>query len=1501
MGRLPLRPLVALSLLIGALTAPLHGGALAQDALQSGEAFVTRFSGTADDAGRTVLDIEGTVSSVIDLRHPGTPPLGAQWVNEPQRSAVTAGQVGQVFGVTLDDADPPNIYLTATSAFGLHRNTDNTDWMAGMWGPEGGPGSVWKLDAANNYAPELFADIKLDGRSNSGAALGNIAFDRWNKQFYVSDLETGMIHRLRASDGADLGHYDLGVDGRASFLDLAGSELARSDFRSLPPVPFDPASAARVADCPSGDFARAPSCWNFADFRRRVWGLAVRRFPATEEVRLYYAVWGSQGFGNEDYAAAGDDQRNSVWSVRIEEDGTFDLGSVLREFFLPDFFRSPEAIARAGRSHPVSDIAFPAFGDQDVMLLAERGGMRNLGLAAEDAFAYPNEARVLRYELTASGFWRGAGRYDVGYYDRSEAGPPYIRGSAAGGVSFGLGYNDAWEIDPDRPDAIVWMTGDGLCSPRGPCLDPDTGEHSNASLVDGLEGREARPYEAFEPITAFQPYPAPGPITPATGPDQSFMIDLDADGASGATAIGDVAVYQPIPAEGVPGEAPAAEVTGPGGYPPGEEFPPGLPPEPGWEPAPLPPDGWPVPPPPVLDTDLGIEKSGPAQCQKGVNCLYTVKITNLGAVPYVGPLAVNDTMPVDATLDAASDGWHCDVAGQVVSCVTLDNAILGVGVSATLTLIILLPADVAGDHVENCAAIDWFEMGTDDGPGDSNDHVCVDTPITDGFDLGLQKDGPPQCVESAHCVFAIDVTNFGPGEFDGVLAVRDQLPADASLVANTTGWTCVQTDGVVTCNSDDLTLPAGAVEGVLLLIKLPGGIAGAPVENCAALDWAAMGADDGAADAHVDEDCYSVDVIDGAGLFDLSIEKVGPPHCDAGGDCAYEITVANHGPDDYVGEIAIHDQPVAGSAYVSSPGWACAAPMPLINCVLLGGPHTLHPGDTKTLTLTVGLLAPAPADPVPNCTSLFWGFPGMPADDAPGPGGFEMFDDDCIMTHIGEGFDLEIAKAGPPECYEGGICEYDIRLTNHGPRPVAGTVSFVDTLPAGATLEAALGGWFCSPGAAPDTVRCDVLPVPELAAGEIKTVTLRVRLPDPVAGDMVTNCATMEWSEPPFGPWYSSGDEDPGTDGPKCINTDILAADLAPFGGTVCKLGETCTLGVEIENRGGKLFKGSAGLKGTLNPAVSITSIKSLTSGMTCEVTGTGTYECRADELSIKPHAAAKLELSIAIPPDFPHKRIVHRKEMLWPDTKVKDAKPGNDHHTSTITIVQEEKAEEPEVTPPPEEPPPAPECVGGSLVRGECVCPKGTVRKQTGANAYACEKLPPPITCTGGKVYKDECICPKGTELKKTGTYAYVCEKLPPPTICIGGAVRDGECFCPKGTERKQTGTNAYRCVNLPPPPPLCTGGSVRDGECFCPKGTERKQTGTNAYACVKTAPPPPACTGGTVQKGQCICPKGTERKQTGTNAYTCVKTAPQSGPSTTIPELKIDPRLLKKFPRLQ
>ncbi len=550
--------------------------------LQPGEAVHTRFSGVMrDDAGRAIIDPQGIVASILGLDTPGKA-RGAHWKDEPQRALITAAQVGQVFGIAIDNATPPNIYLTATSAFGLHR--DATGWMEGMWGPGGGPGSIWKLNGANNYQPELFATVTLDGRQNTGAALGNIAFDAAHRQLFASDLETGMIHRFDM-DGNELGRFDHGQQGRTGFLDVATGRR-----EALAPVPFDPASAARVEACEQGEFSKTPACWNYADFRRRVAGLAVRT-GADGKARLYYAVWGSEGFGNPQWDGAGAEAANSVWSVGLTADGDFNADDVRREFITPDFLVRGAQRPGSGLSHAVMDIAFPACGAQTKMAIAERGMVRNLGLAAKKAFAWPHESRVLRYLLDSDGKWRSAGRHDVGFRERRDI--PRLRANAAGGVSFGHAYRDG-RLDLSRPDGTLWMSGDSLCSPEGPCLNPATGKRDDASQVHGITGTPVNIIDEVLPPAAHTP--AATPATPPRGPLASIMIDSDID----------------VDAEGTPIAAELArdDTTRPGdveafqactGGPPPQQTGATIPPLPPLEltPPPVAPPAAPPPPPPV--------------------------------------------------------------------------------------------------------------------------------------------------------------------------------------------------------------------------------------------------------------------------------------------------------------------------------------------------------------------------------------------------------------------------------------------------------------------------------------------------------------------------------------------------------------------------------------------------------------------------------------------------------------------------------------------------------------------------------------------------------------------------------------------------------------------------------------------------------------------------------------------------------------------------------------
>ena len=97
-----------------------------------GDAVVTGFSGTVvpdpqpagDPLDETFIDLDGASAQIFRLE-PGAPP-SAQVISAPPLFQVKARDVGQVFAIGLDGnpwpeaaGNVPNIYLGATSAFGL--------------------------------------------------------------------------------------------------------------------------------------------------------------------------------------------------------------------------------------------------------------------------------------------------------------------------------------------------------------------------------------------------------------------------------------------------------------------------------------------------------------------------------------------------------------------------------------------------------------------------------------------------------------------------------------------------------------------------------------------------------------------------------------------------------------------------------------------------------------------------------------------------------------------------------------------------------------------------------------------------------------------------------------------------------------------------------------------------------------------------------------------------------------------------------------------------------------------------------------------------------------------------------------------------------------------------------------------------------------------------------------------------------------------------------------
>jgi hypothetical protein len=442
--------------------------------LAPGNAAVTGFSGAAwplrippgvIPASRATIDLNGASVRIIDLQNMGGP-QDARLVPARAPFSITAGQVGQVFGVTLDNAVPPNIYVAASSAYGLHivgpsptgemlhtrTVRPGVAFMPGMWGQgasNGGPGSIWKIDGITG-ATTLFTNVILNGAANSGPALGNLAYDPDTNTLFAADRETGLIHRY-AMNGAEVGRYDHGVEGRTA----AG----------LAPVTFDPAKRLVITAPPFNP--DRPDTWNYAAPERRPFALAVHRG------RLFYSIAEGQ----------------QVWSVAISRDRVTE----------PTF----ELTVPPGNAP--SEISKITFDDQGRMLLAERAdptGAWDFRILAQEG-----AGRVLRYSIIDDypglpRTWQPVpNEYAIGFNRTLQNGN--------GGISIGYEYDRLGRADAGSCGGYLWSTGEALRRSGNNATSAQL-QRNGRPDIDGLQGN---------PLWMVREFNVP--------PLQSYFIDYD--------------------------------------------------------------------------------------------------------------------------------------------------------------------------------------------------------------------------------------------------------------------------------------------------------------------------------------------------------------------------------------------------------------------------------------------------------------------------------------------------------------------------------------------------------------------------------------------------------------------------------------------------------------------------------------------------------------------------------------------------------------------------------------------------------------------------------------------------------------------------------------------------------------------------------------------------------------------------------------------------------------
>lgn len=462
----------------------------------------------------TFIDTSRASLRIFDVSHLGGPASG-QLVYTPPPFEVSAGQIGEVFGLTYDDgvrdgvpSGIPNLYAAATSLHGIEivtpdanndgrprrqrHGTAGATFMDGQFGTQngGGPGTIWKIDGITG-AVSKFADIA----TNSGPGIGQLAFDPMHREFFASDLDTGLIHRIDP-DGNLIDSFDHGVVGRPA--------------HGLAPIADDGA----VMDIRGAAFdSEDPRTWGYTQDERRVWAVAYHGG------RLYYSIG----------------EKAEVWSVGIASDGSF-AGD-------PRW----ELTVKADKDYAVTDIAFD---NKGFMYLAQRGSVENR--YDYSRFADSGKGEVIRYQRkdlddpTESAWVEVPQEYAIGF--------PQGNRQSAGGVDLQYRYDSEGNLDTSVCTDTLVNTGDKLRE------NPELAERLAAGGPFAVHGVQLTPSALVKPANV-------PPFGSWFADFDGFFEDPDVEGH-----VGDVRVWRPC--EGHAGYY--EEIPGGGYLPP--FYPPDFPP-----------------------------------------------------------------------------------------------------------------------------------------------------------------------------------------------------------------------------------------------------------------------------------------------------------------------------------------------------------------------------------------------------------------------------------------------------------------------------------------------------------------------------------------------------------------------------------------------------------------------------------------------------------------------------------------------------------------------------------------------------------------------------------------------------------------------------------------------------------------------------------------------------------------------------------------------------------
>ncbi len=507
----------------------------------------------------------------------------------------------------------------------------------------------------------------------------------------------------------------------------------------------------------------------------------------------------------------------------------------------------------------------------------------------------------------------------------------------------------------------------------------------------------------------------------------------------------------------------------------------------------------------IAPPNLAITKTSTNPFVQGSTGQYTLVVTNNGTGATSGQIVISDTLPTGLTLGVITNptNWVCTYAPltRLVECKS-DPALVTLAPSGSVQVVIPVTVDVnAPSSITNNAQV----YGGSEVPGSMGDnYVSISTPVTLLPDLAVSKSHSGDFRQGqTGATYTIILRNLGGAATSGPVELTDTVPAGLTITnlaeaAPASGlWTCSAVTAGTTwhCLSNPALVGAGTTYTFTLTVDVAND---APIslDNHVSVN---VDASETITANNTDDDTTAITQV-----ADLRVAKSHTdPFAQGQVNASYLVRVTNAGTGDTDAPIVVTDTlPLSLTFKSHTPlsDWSFKVISLAPDTVVFTRTTALGAGQSTDLTLYVDVAKNAPAT-VTNNVKV-------------GGGGEVIVDSQnsaADSTNVTQMPDLVIDKSHLANFYQGqASATYSLVVSNRGFATTNGTVSVVDTLPAGGalTLVSMAGtGWTCPAGGLTCTRSDSLAPGSSYPA---ITVTVAVSSSAPA---QVTNRADVSGSE----------------------------------------------------------------------------------------------------------------------------------------------------------------------------------------------------------------------------------------------------------------------------------------------------------------------------------------------------------------------------------------------------